>query len=58
MMTLVRKSKGGSLELESVEEMISAGVRAARELNKALMNRMHEELMEPQIVFRSQTFLK
>uniref|UniRef100_A0A914DGJ6 Ribosomal RNA-processing protein 42 n=1 Tax=Acrobeloides nanus TaxID=290746 RepID=A0A914DGJ6_9BILA len=59
VLTLVRKSKGGSLELESIEEMINTGVRAARELNKALIKRLNEEVMEPYkpTIHRSQTFL-
>uniref|UniRef100_A0A915CTI3 Uncharacterized protein n=1 Tax=Ditylenchus dipsaci TaxID=166011 RepID=A0A915CTI3_9BILA len=41
--TCVRKSKGGSLEMESIEDMLSIAVRSARNLDKALTQRLLQE---------------
>lgn len=59
IVTLVRKAKGGSLELESIEEMINTGVRSGRDLNRALMRRLAEEKMDSlkPTASRSLTFL-
>ncbi|KAI1726875.1 3' exoribonuclease family, domain 1 domain-containing protein [Ditylenchus destructor] len=45
-LTCVRKSKGGSLEVESIQDMISAAVRSARNLNVALEARLKQESNE------------
>jgi exosome complex component RRP42 len=43
IVTHIRKCKGGSLELESIDDLVNTAVRTARRLNKALLERLEEE---------------
>ncbi|KHN72837.1 Exosome complex component RRP42 [Toxocara canis] len=44
VVTMVRQSGGGSLEMDSIDEMTRMGVRMVNELQKALDRRLKEEL--------------